>query len=64
MNDKKTYICRPQTVVVRVAVSNMICTSIPSHDESTDETIKGEESLSKENVNAWNMWGNYSVFLT
>ena len=56
MNDKKTYICRPQTVVVRVAVSNMICTSIPSHDKSTDETIKGEESLSKENVNAWNMW--------
>ena len=52
MNDKKTYICRPQTVVVRVAVSNMICTSIPSHDKSTDETIKGEESLSKENVNA------------
>ena len=56
MNDKKTYICRPQTVVVRVAVSNMISTSIPSHDKSTDETIKGEESLSKENVNAWNMW--------
>lgn len=59
MNDKKTYICRPQTVVVRVAVSNMICTSIPSH-ESTDETIKGEESLSKENVNAWNMWDDES----
>ena len=58
MNDKKTYICRPQTVVVRVAVSNMICTSIPSHDKPTDETIKGEESLSKENVNAWNMWGD------
>ena len=46
MNDKKTYICRPQTVVVRVAVSNMICTSIPSHDKSTDKTINGEESLS------------------
>ena len=60
MNDKKTYICRPQTVVVRVAVSNKICTSIPSHDESTDETIKGEESLSKENVNAWNMWDDES----
>lgn len=60
MNDKKTYICRPQTVVVRVAVSNMICTSIPSYDESTDETIKGEESLSKENVNAWNMWDDES----
>lgn len=61
MNDKKTYICRPQTVVVRVAVSNMICTSsIPSHDKSTDETIKGEESLSKENVNAWNMWDDES----
>lgn len=59
MNDKKTYIC-PQTVVVRVAVSNMICTSIPSHDKSTDETIKGEESLSKENVNAWNMWDDES----
>lgn len=60
MNDKKTYICRPQTVVVRVAVSNMICTSIPSHDKSTDETIKGDESLSKENVNAWNMWDDES----
>ena len=60
MNEKKTYICRPQTVVVRVAVSNMICTSIPSHDKSTDETIKGEESLSKENVNAWNMWDDES----
>lgn len=60
MNDKKTHICRPQTVVVRVAVSNMICTSIPSHDKSTDETIKGEESLSKENVNAWNMWDDES----
>ena len=60
MNDKKTYICRPQTVVVRVAVSNMICTSIPSHNKSTDETIKGEESLSKENVNAWNMWDDES----
>lgn len=60
MNDKKTYICRPQTVVVRVAVSNMICTSIPSHDKSTDETIKGEESLSNENVNAWNMWDDES----
>lgn len=60
MNDKKTYICRPQTVVVRVAVSNMICTLIPSHDKSTDETIKGEESLSKENVNAWNMWDDES----
>lgn len=60
MNDKKTYICRPQTVVVRVAVSNMICTSIPSHDKSTDETIEGEESLSKENVNAWNMWDDES----
>lgn len=60
MNDKKTYICRPQTVVVRVAVSNMICTSIPSNDKSTDETIKGEESLSKENVNAWNMWDDES----
>ena len=60
MNDKKTYICRPQTVVVRVAVSNMICTSIPSHDKSTDETIKGEESLSKENVNAWNRWDDES----
>lgn len=60
MNDKKTYICRPQTVVVRVAVSNMICTSISSHDKSTDETIKGEESLSKENVNAWNMWDDES----
>lgn len=60
MNDKKTYICRPQTVVVRVAVSNMICTSIPSHGESTDETIEGEESLSKENVNAWNMWDDES----
>ena len=60
MNDKKTYICRPQTVVVRVAVSNMICTSIPSHDKSTDETIKGEESFSKENVNAWNMWDDES----
>lgn len=60
MNDKKTYICRHQTVVVRVAVSNMICTSIPSHDKSTDETIKGEESLSKENVNAWNMWDDES----
>ncbi|MCI6048190.1 MAG: hypothetical protein MR736_06450 [Prevotella pectinovora] len=60
MNNKKTYICRPQTVVVRVAVSNMICTSIPSHDKSTDETIKGEESLSKENVNAWNMWDDES----
>lgn len=60
MNDKKTYICRPQTVVVRVAVSNMICTSIPSHDNSTDETIKGEESLSKENVKAWNMWDDES----
>ena len=60
MNDKKTYICRPQTVVVRVAVSNMICTSIPSHDKSTDETIKGEESLSKENVNAWTMWDDES----
>ena len=60
MNDKKTYICRPQTVVVRVAVSNMICTSIPSHDKSTDETIKGEESPSKENVNAWNMWDDES----
>ncbi len=60
MNDKKTYICRPQTVVVRVAVSNMICTSIPSHDKPTDETIKGEESLSKENVNAWNMWDDES----
>ena len=60
MNDKKTYICRPQTVVVRVAVSNMLCTSIPSHDKSTDETIKGEESLSKENVNAWNMWDDES----
>ena len=60
MNDKKTYICRPQTVVVRGAVSNMICTSIPSHDKSTDETIKGEESLSKENVNAWNMWDDES----
>lgn len=60
MNDKKTYICRPQTVVVRVAVSNMICTSIPSHDKSTDETIKGEESLSKENVKAWNMWDDES----
>lgn len=60
MNDKKTYICRPQTVVVRVAVSNMICTSIPSHDKPTDETIKGEESLSKENVNAWNMWDDKS----
>lgn len=60
MNDKKTYICRPQTVVVRVAVSNMICTSITSHDKSTDETIKGEESLSKENVNAWNMWDDES----
>ena len=60
MNDKKTYICRPQTVVVRVAVSNMIFTSIPSHDKSTDETIKGEESLSKENVNAWNMWDDES----
>lgn len=60
MNDKKTYICRPQTVVVRVAVSNMICTSFPSHDKSTDETIKGEESLSKENVNAWNMWDDES----
>ena len=60
MNDKKTYICRPQTVVERVAVSNMICTSIPSHDKSTDETIKGEESLSKENVNAWNMWDDES----
>lgn len=60
MNDKKTYICRPQTVVVRVAVSNMICTSILSHDKSTDETIKGEESLSKENVNAWNMWDDES----
>lgn len=59
MNNKKTYIC-PQTVVVRVAVSNMICTSIPSHDKSTDETIKGEESLSKENVNAWNMWDDES----
>lgn len=60
MNDKKTYICRPQTVVVGVAVSNMICTSIPSHDKPTDETIKGEESLSKENVNAWNMWDDES----
>lgn len=60
MNDKKTYICRPQTVVVRVAVSNMICTSIPSNDKSTDETIEGEESLSKENVNAWNMWDDES----
>lgn len=60
MNNKKTYICRPQTVVVRVAVSNMICTSIPSHDKPTDETIKGEESLSKENVNAWNMWDDES----
>lgn len=60
MNDKKTYICRSQTVVVRVAVSNMICTSIPSHDKSTDETIKGDESLSKENVNAWNMWDDES----
>lgn len=60
MNDKKTYICRPQTVVVRVAVSNMICTSIPSHDKPTDVTIKGEESLSKENVNAWNMWDDES----
>lgn len=60
MNDKKTYICRPQTVVVRVAVSNMICTSIPSHDKPTDETIKGEESLSKENVKAWNMWDDES----
>lgn len=60
MNDKKTYICRPQTVVVRVAVSNMICTSIPSLDKPTDETIKGEESLSKENVNAWNMWDDES----
>ncbi len=60
MNDKKTYICRPQTVVVRVAVSNMICTSITSHDKPTDETIKGEESLSKENVNAWNMWDDES----
>ncbi len=60
MNDKKTYICRPQTVVVRVAVSNMICTSIPSYDKSTDGTIKGEESLSKENVNAWNMWDDES----
>lgn len=60
MNDKKTYICRPQTVVVRVAVSNMICTSIPSHDKSTDETIKGEESLSTEHVNAWNMWDDES----
>lgn len=59
MNNKKTYIC-PQTVVVRVAVSNMICTSIPSHDKSTDETIKGEESLSLENVNAWNMWDDES----
>ena len=46
--------------MVRVAVSNMICTSIPSHDKSTDETIKGEESLSKENVNAWNMWDDES----
>lgn len=60
MNDKKTYISRPQTVVVRVAVSNMICTSIPSHEKSTDETIKGEESLSKEHVNAWNMWDDES----
>lgn len=60
MNDKKTYICRPQTVVVRVAVSNMICTSIPSNDKPTDETIKGDESLSKENVNAWNMWDDES----
>lgn len=60
MNDKKTYICRPQTVVVRVAVSNMICTSIPSNDKPTDGTIKGEESLSKENVNAWNMWDDES----
>ena len=60
MNDKKTYICRPQTVVVRVAVSNMICTSIPSHDKSTDETIKGEESLPNEHVNAWNMWDDES----
>lgn len=60
MNDKKTYICRPQTVVVRVAVSNMICTSIPSNDKPTDVTIKGEESLSKENVNAWNMWDDES----
>lgn len=60
MNDKKTYISRPQTVVVRVVVSNMICTSLPSHDKTTDETIKGEESLSKEHVNAWNMWDDES----
>ena len=60
MNDKKTYICRPQTVVVRVAVSNMICTSIPSHEKTTDETTKGAESLSKEHVNAWNMWDDES----
>ena len=60
MNDKKTYICRPQTVVVRVAVSNMICTSIPSHDKPTDETIKGEESPSTEHVTAWNMWDDES----
>lgn len=59
MNNKKTYIC-PQTVVVRVAVSNMICTSISSHERPTDETIKGEESLSLENVNAWNMWDDES----
>lgn len=59
MNNKKTYIC-PQTVVVRVAVSNMICTSISSHERPTDEMIKGEESLSLENVNAWNMWDDES----
>ena len=49
----------PQASLVHVEMCQMICTSIPV--DKSSQTIKGEESLSKDNdSNQWDLWETQS----
>lgn len=54
---KKAYIA-PAIKEHDIEVSQMICASVPSNNDGTDETIKGEEALSNRNNDNWSDWGD------
>ena len=51
MYSKSSYVS-PAVTVIRMESAAPLAASLDSHDK-TDETIKGEESLSRENGGVW-----------
>ncbi len=51
-NTKSSYVS-PAVTVVRMESAVPLAASVDSYDKGTDETIKGEESLSRENGGTW-----------